>query len=251
MLKDVPIVLVTSTYVDEADRELGRLAGANAFVIRTPDLREMITALETVLATRIEPRRRRRCNRRNSSASARRAPWCSSSGRPRAAASARQQCAMLSAELAVLNAISEAITQDEDIDVVLRDILAACCDAGGVSIGALYLTEAERRHAHGHGGLATPARRIGSAACLDESRAIAREHHVGPGQGRDRATPPATSGRCAWLEEKRPEVRAGRAAAAQGATARRAGDDVGARRPRPRRPDWCSRRRSATRSAWR
>src|SRR4029078_4450891 len=59
-----------------------------------------------------------------------------------AAASARQQCAMLSAELAFLNAISEAITQDKDIDHVLREILAACCDAGGVSIGALYLTGA-------------------------------------------------------------------------------------------------------------
>lgn len=141
-LKDVPIVLVTSTYVDDADRELGRLAGANQFVIRTPDLREMIGALETVLtaapaaapaAAVAEPPvfERERATR----------TMVQLERQAAAAASARQQCAMLSAELAVLNAISEALTQDKNIDQVLRDILAACCDAGGVSIGALYLTD--------------------------------------------------------------------------------------------------------------
>jgi DNA-binding response OmpR family regulator/nitrogen-specific signal transduction histidine kinase len=140
--KDIPIVLVTSTYVDEADRELGRLAGANQFVIRTPDLREMITALELVLSeapstalpAAVQPPEfeKERATR----------TMVQLERQAAAAASARQQNAMLSAELAVLNAISEAITQGHDIDLVLRDILAACCDAGGVSIGALYLTSA-------------------------------------------------------------------------------------------------------------
>jgi CheY-like chemotaxis protein len=138
-LQHVPIVLVTSTYVDEADRELGRLAGANQFVIRTPDLKEMISALNAVLTATPEAApspavqppefERERATR----------AMVQLERQAAAASSARQECAMLSAELAVLNAISEAITQDQDIDVVLRDILAACCDAGGVSIGALYL----------------------------------------------------------------------------------------------------------------
>jgi CheY-like chemotaxis protein/signal transduction histidine kinase len=142
-LKDVPIVLVTSTYVDEADRELSRLAGANQFVIRTPDLREMISALQSVLAGGAPPVtsvvvqppefERERASR----------TMVQLERQAAAAASARQQCATLSAELAVLNAISEAITQDQDIEQVLRDILAACCDAGGVSIGALYLNDAD------------------------------------------------------------------------------------------------------------
>jgi CheY-like chemotaxis protein len=139
VLKDVPIVMLTSTYVDAADRELGRLAGANEFVIRTPALREMITALETVLSpshsapvpVAVQPPEFERERASRTMAQLER--------QATAAASARQQCATLSAELAVLNAISEAITQDTDIDVVLREILAACCDAGGVSIGALYL----------------------------------------------------------------------------------------------------------------
>jgi CheY-like chemotaxis protein len=138
-LKDVPIVMLTSTYVDDADRELGRLAGANEFVIRTPALREMITALETVLSPSasapappaVQPPEfeRERASR----------TMVQLERQAAAAASARQQCATLSAELAVLNAISEAITQDTDIDVVLREILAACCDAAGVSSGALYI----------------------------------------------------------------------------------------------------------------
>lgn len=139
-LQDIPIVLVTSTYVDEADRELGRLAGATEFVIRTPDLREMISALQTVLGpgrpapapAAVQPPEfeRERASR----------TMVQLERQAAAAASARQQCATLSAELAVLNAISEAITHHRDIDQVLRDILAACCDAGGVSIGALHLS---------------------------------------------------------------------------------------------------------------
>jgi PAS domain S-box-containing protein len=141
-LKDVPIVMLTSTYVDEADRELGQKAGANSFVIRTPDLREMATALETALApsapgaatpvVQTQDFERERASR----------TIVQLERQAAAASSARQQVALLSAELAVLNAISEAITQETDIDVVLREILAACCDAGGVSIGALYLLSA-------------------------------------------------------------------------------------------------------------
>ncbi len=138
-LKHVPIVMLTSTYVDDADRELGRLAGASAFVIRTPALKEMITALEQVLAPSAVPAaagvqnwpdfERERASR----------TLVQLERQAAAAISARQQCATLSAELAVLNAISEAITQHTDIDTVLREILAACCDAGGVSLGALSL----------------------------------------------------------------------------------------------------------------
>ena len=143
-LKAVPIVMLTSTYVDDADRELSRLAGANAFVIRTPALGEMISALQTVLepssapapAPAVQPPQfeRERASR----------TIVQLERQAAAASSARQQCAMLAAELAVLNAISEAITQDTDIDTVLREILAACCDSGGVSLGALYLINDDR-----------------------------------------------------------------------------------------------------------
>lgn len=184
-LKDLPVVLCTSTYVDEADRDLARLAGANQYVIRTPDLREMIGALEQVLADKVPappaaivqgPEFERERATRTMVQLERQAA---------AAASARQQCAMLSAELSVLNAISEAITQDQDIDQVLRDILAACCDAGGVSIGALYLTDSDAprtiivgghadRHHTAAATLGHDLDRIGALAPDARARAVAR-----------------------------------------------------------------------------
>ena len=45
----IPIVLVSSAYVDEADRELAHRMGANALVVRTPDLRDATAALENGL----------------------------------------------------------------------------------------------------------------------------------------------------------------------------------------------------------
>ena len=143
MLKDIPVVMLTSTYVDDADRELSRLAGANAFVIRTPALREMITALETVLAPSSAPSSPQPAANVDFEREHASRTLVQLERQAAAAASARQQCATLSAELAVLNAISEAITQDSDIDVVLKEILAACCDAGGVSSGALYLANGD------------------------------------------------------------------------------------------------------------
>ena len=41
-LRDVPLVLMTSSYVEAKDRELARRAGATELVIRTPDLVELI-----------------------------------------------------------------------------------------------------------------------------------------------------------------------------------------------------------------
>ena len=198
-LKDIPIVLCTSTYVDDADRELARLAGANEYVIRTPDLREMINALEAVLAAPAA-----------APAAAVQAPEFEREHASRtmvqlerqaaAAASARQQCAMLSAELAVLNAISEAITQDKDIDQVLREILAACCDAGGVSIGALYLT--------GAGGAAPRTIVVGGergryrtdTAALGD--ALARLGAIGPAaSARVVSRSSASAGDRSWLDD--------------------------------------------------
>lgn len=190
-LKDVPIVLVTSTYVDAADRELGRLAGADKFVIRTPDLRELLTALEAVLTeapsaavpavVQAPVFERERANR----------TMVQLERQAAAAASARQQCATLAAELTVLNAISEAITQDKDIDLVLRDILAACCDAGGVSIGALYLTDGPAARTIVVGGHAQRHREAvdwfghdrgewASLAADPRARVLARESATGP-----------------------------------------------------------------------
>ena len=108
----------------------------------------------------------------------------------------RRQCATLSAEIAVLNAISEAITQDKDIDLVLRDILAACCDAGGVSIGALFL-----RGGNGNTRTIAFGGRPGRAGAGPDGEPVSEFARPGDAQGaRALSRPSATAEERAWLE---------------------------------------------------
>ncbi|MCB9727058.1 MAG: response regulator [Deltaproteobacteria bacterium] len=140
-LRDTPIVLTTNSYVEPVDRELARKMGAHDLIIRTPDLRELIDALRESLeprplgATREAPaeeveqehmgRMMRQLERQVA-----------------LNAGVTQRCAMLAAEMSVLKGISDALATHEDIDEALRHTLAACFDAGGISLGALYLVEA-------------------------------------------------------------------------------------------------------------
>lgn len=48
-LQNVPVILMTSNYIDREDHKLAESAGANACVLRTPDLKEVIAALRCAL----------------------------------------------------------------------------------------------------------------------------------------------------------------------------------------------------------
>ncbi len=146
-LAQVPVILVTSTYVEPSDRDLARRAGANEFVLRTPDLRGVAEALHAALGTRgqtaaapplsapvaeVERERVMRVQRQlerqvsiNSGLS--------------------QRCAMQASEIAVLTGITEAVVGSGDLAGTLDEVLGMCFDAGGVSVGALYLLEAGGR----------------------------------------------------------------------------------------------------------
>jgi CheY-like chemotaxis protein len=50
-LASLPLVLVTSSYVEPSDRELAKRAGANELVVRTPELAEVIEHLRTTLSS--------------------------------------------------------------------------------------------------------------------------------------------------------------------------------------------------------
>jgi len=138
-LADLRVILISNTYIDPEDRVLAQRAGADQFVHRTPDLKGLADALEHVLTM----------HRVNAGA-----PWRDSEDFERARvhralrqlerqisvnAGLTQQCSLLSAQLSILSAISEAIARQENVESVLREALAACFDAGGISAGALYL----------------------------------------------------------------------------------------------------------------
>ncbi|MFZ5896560.1 MAG: response regulator [Myxococcota bacterium] len=138
-LADVPVLLITSSYVEPADRELARRSGANELVPRTPDLKALIEALRqthdapaTSATLPTEPRgdlerdRARRTVRQLER-------------QVQLNAGLARRCSALAAELTVLTGISETVVNHRDLNSTLDEALAACFDAGGISVGALYL----------------------------------------------------------------------------------------------------------------
>lgn len=141
-LRRLPLVLVTSSYVEPADRELARRAGANDMVPRTPDLSELLEALRSTLAkpatasTPVEAHPEvlddleREHNRRVFRQLERQVMLNTGLAK---------RCSALSSELTVLTGIAEAVLKHRDVDVALDEAVAECFDAGGIAIGALYL----------------------------------------------------------------------------------------------------------------
>ncbi len=140
-LASVPILLVTSGFVEAGDRDLARRAGATELVARTPQLRELIEALR--LALHSEPAEAELT-----------AAGLAELERDRVHRVMRQlerqvglnaglarRCSALAAELTVLTTISDAVLRHRNVDAALDEALAACFDAGGVSVGALYLLD--------------------------------------------------------------------------------------------------------------
>ena len=140
-LATLPLLLVTSSYLDESDRDFSRRLGASDLVLRTPDQREMIQALrklfvhprvtsppEPVAVPELEKERTERVVRQLERHVVMNAGLA-------------RRCSALSAELAVLAGISEAVLKDQNAEAALDVALAACFDAGGISVGGLYLSQ--------------------------------------------------------------------------------------------------------------
>jgi len=139
-LRDIPLLLVTSSYVEPSDRDLARRAGANDLVVRTPDLAHLIDMLRTTLAGDAPPvvvpaeladLERERAQRIMQQLERQ---VMLNSGLAR-------RCSSLASELTVLAGISEAVLKHRDLDAALDEALASCFDAGGVAVGALYLLD--------------------------------------------------------------------------------------------------------------
>ncbi len=143
-LNRLPVVLVTSSYVEPADRELAKRAGATDLVPRTPELVEMLDALRSTLTEipverelppEIVPALEREHNQR---------VFRQLERQVMINHGLAKRCSVLASELAVLTGISEAVLKNRNIDVALDEALAECFDAGGISLGALYLIEPDR-----------------------------------------------------------------------------------------------------------
>jgi PAS domain S-box-containing protein len=140
-LRDTPLVLVTSSYVEPSDRELARRSGANDLVLRTPELTELIDVLRDTLAgsaaqSPIEPESLPELERERN-----RRVFRQLERQVMLNAGLAKRCSALASELTVLTGISEAVLRHRDVDIALDEALATCFDAGGVAVGALYLLD--------------------------------------------------------------------------------------------------------------
>src|SRR5262249_37249514 len=144
-LRKVPVVLVTSSYVDPADRELARRAGASDLVPRTPDLSELIDSLRATLASNqdappldaralddLEKEHTRRVFRQLER-------------QVMLNTGLAKRCSVLASELAVLASLSESVLTNRNLDAAIEQSLIECFDAGGIAQGALYLLDARGR----------------------------------------------------------------------------------------------------------
>ncbi|MBA3540771.1 MAG: response regulator [Deltaproteobacteria bacterium] len=135
----LPLLLVTSSYVEAPDRELARKAGANDLIPRTPELVELVDALRTTLEAAPVPLElplesfpalEREHNQR---------VFRQLERQVRLNSGLAKRCSSLASELTVLTGISATILEHRDLDVALDGALADCFDAGGIAAGALYL----------------------------------------------------------------------------------------------------------------
>ncbi|MBI2378151.1 MAG: response regulator [Deltaproteobacteria bacterium] len=136
----IPVVLTTNSYVETTDRELAQRAGARDLVLRTPELREVLEAVRQSLTS---PPRSFPDVAQHADVERDHAQRMMRQLERQVALNAgiNQRCAVLAAEMTVLQGISEALASDSDIDAAIEHTLAACLDAGGISLGALFLRE--------------------------------------------------------------------------------------------------------------
>ncbi len=162
-LSDLPIVLVTSSYIEAEDRALAEQAGADAFIVRTPDLRELLQTLEAPLG-RVDPRPPPAAAEALALDEQRNRRLLSQLDRHLAVnASLARRASTLAAGLTVLGGVSDAILASRDVHAALADVLARCLDAIGVSRGAIFLVQDARLSvAASHGFEDTPPERLES-----------------------------------------------------------------------------------------
>jgi len=136
-LATLPVVLASSAYVEQEDRDLAVKMGADALVTRTPDLGALIAALE---ASRSPERVAPRVIVHEYTTTAHLQRVVHQLERQLAmTATLAQRNAALAAQLAAIDGISRVLVRTTNADQAAQEVLARCLEAGGVSEGALYL----------------------------------------------------------------------------------------------------------------
>lgn len=144
-LSIIPILLLTSHYLEDADIALAHKVGATRYMTRTPDekilINELVTCLQDVnpLPTEIPSELEKNIKEEHAHRLIRQLEQQVLSN-----AGLSQRCALQTAQLDLLGGITETLTNiTKDFDETLKDVLYTCLDAAGMSKGLLYIKQAD------------------------------------------------------------------------------------------------------------
>lgn len=138
-LAHIPVLLTSAHYRERADHELAERVGANALVVRGPELAQVASAIADLVrapppAARPSAKNGELIRAAHHHAVARRLERSIAAN-----VALSHRCATLGAQLQLISRVAEALTRATRVDHALDEVLEACFDAAGVSRGALYL----------------------------------------------------------------------------------------------------------------
>jgi response regulator RpfG family c-di-GMP phosphodiesterase len=137
-LADMRIVLASSAFVDEADRELARRAGADEFVVRAPDLAAIVDALQGALASGPAAAGARE-ERYEALHSERVAKVAAAKGLESAELATIVETQR--AQLVVFAGISETLGRAASAETALGEVLVRCLEATGLAGAAIHMLD--------------------------------------------------------------------------------------------------------------
>ncbi|HEY0481654.1 MAG TPA: response regulator [Kofleriaceae bacterium] len=140
-LRGVPVVLMTSAYVDPEDRELARRAGASDLVPRTPELSELLESLRSTLSSNEDTPELDAGALHDLEREHTRRVFHQLERQVMVNTGLAKRCSVLASELAVLASLSESVLTNRNLDAAIDQSLTECFDAGGIAQGVLYLLD--------------------------------------------------------------------------------------------------------------
>lgn len=143
-LDHIPIILMTSQYLEESDRELAKKVSADYYMMRTADVGRIIPILNECMTSKSNstariPEKIELFKEDHTHRLIRQLEK-----QIDANASLAQRCALQYAQLSMLGEMANALSSNISMERTLENVLASCLDAAGISSGALYLLNSEK-----------------------------------------------------------------------------------------------------------
>lgn len=140
---NMPIILLSSKYIEAADKELAGKVGANAYLMRTSDPKELFETLEKLIkvtepsTTILSPHEfeKEHYSRVVSQLE----------GSIKRNAELIKKSATQTAEMMLLGVIADVIKNRKGMDLALKEIFELCLDTMGIFNGGLYLKDKDNK----------------------------------------------------------------------------------------------------------